>query len=91
MAADMGNINRAFLDDTVILDFGPFAHQRLYYNQQQADLVLFPEPREDVPLEYVGLTNQQLWDQYGVAFGGAVAPSDAYTVPQVVGLIGPAL
>ncbi len=78
-----------FNDDIVILDFGPFDYQRLYYTQQRADGVPFPTPRGDIPPEYIGLTNQQLWDLYGVALGGAIAPSDAYSVSEIIGLIGP--
>jgi hypothetical protein len=46
--------------------------------------------RYDVPAEYVGLTNQELWDQYNVALGGAVAPPFTYTVPYINGLLAPA-
>jgi len=78
-----------FANDVVILDFGPFAGQRLYYTKQQSNVVPFWSPIDGLPVEYVGLTNQQLWDQYGVALGGAIAPSDAYTVPGITGLVGP--
>jgi hypothetical protein len=78
-----------FGSDIVILDFGPFAGERLYYTQQAADGVPFLTPIEGLPLGYVGLTNQQLWDRYGVALGGVVAPSEAYTVPNITGLVGP--
>jgi hypothetical protein len=30
-----------------------------------------------------------LWDQYGVALAGGIAPSNAFTVPYVTGLIAP--
>jgi hypothetical protein len=44
---------------------------------------------EGVPTEYVGLTTQQLWNYYGIAIGGSVAPSNA-TVPSFSnGLLGP--
>ncbi|MEX2308341.1 MAG: G8 domain-containing protein [Pirellulales bacterium] len=90
MRGVIGYLGHLFLDDIVTLDFGPFHNQRLYYTQQTADTVLVTEPYSDLPLEYVGLTNQQLWDQYGIALGGAIAPNDAYTVPEIEGLIGPA-
>ena len=73
------------------LDFGPFQNQRLYYTQQAADWVVFSEPRADVLPEYIGLTNQQLWDHYGIALGGAIAPANAYTWPNITGLIAPNL
>jgi hypothetical protein len=81
--------NNHFRDNVVILNFGDFRNQRLYYVQQQADHVPFPTVRDDIPAAYVGLTNRQLWDVYGVALGGAIAPDDAYTTPHFVGLLGP--
>lgn len=50
---------------------------QIYYNEQHADFVpgvtgtygrFFGSPEE-------GLTNQQLWDEYGIAVAGALAPS----------------
>ena len=84
-------ISHIFSEDIVTLDFGPFQNQRLYYTQQAADWVVFPEPRADVLPEYIGLTNQQLWDQYGIALGGAIAPANAYTWQNITGLIAPNL
>jgi hypothetical protein len=80
---------RLLTDDIVTLDFGPFANKRLYYTKQAADYVPFPQPIAGLPDDYVGptKTNQYLWDTYGVALGGAIAPSDAYTVPEIMGLI----
>jgi Ca2+-binding RTX toxin-like protein len=78
-----------FLPDVVLLNYGPFVNQRAYYPNQLADVVAFPVPQAGLPIQYVGLTNQQLWDQYGVAVGGAVAPPDAYTVWNILGYLGP--
>jgi hypothetical protein len=78
-----------FGQDVVTLNFGPFANKRLYYLQQASDAVPFLWPMDGLPIAYVGLTNQQLWDQFGVALGGAVAPDGSYTVPQIEGLIAP--
>lgn len=78
-----------FGQDIVTLDFGPFDNKRLYYPQQGASAVPFPLAIDGLPAEYVGLTNQQLWDLYGVALGGAVAPVGSYTVPEIIGLIAP--
>jgi hypothetical protein len=79
-----------FVNDVTILNFGPFVNQRLYGLMQHADAVPFPVPRYDLPSDYVGLTNQELWDQYNVALGGAVAPPVTYTVPYINGLLAPA-
>ncbi len=83
------NVARYFGQDIVTLNFGPFANKRLYYTQQAANAVPFPSPISGLLPQYVGLTNQQLWNQYGVAFGGAVAPAGSYMIPQIVGLIAP--
>jgi hypothetical protein len=83
------DVARYFGNDVVMLNFGPFANKRLYYPQQAAGAVPFPSPIDGLPSQYVGLTNQQLWDLYGVALGGTVAPAGAYTVSQIIGLIAP--
>jgi hypothetical protein len=74
-----------FVKDRVVLDFGPFKSARAYYWRQQADVVPFPVARPDVPAQYVGLTNRQLWDRFGKALGGEVAPAAVYTVPYIAG------
>jgi Ca2+-binding RTX toxin-like protein len=83
------SISNFWVPDTVLLNFGPFVNRRLYSVMQRAQAVPFPEPRPDIPPEYIGLTNQQLWDRYQVAIGGAIAPSNAITVPNIDGLISP--
>jgi hypothetical protein len=81
----------ALYRDQVYLNFGPFAGQQVYYALQAATAIPFPMLVGDIPSQYVGLTNQQLWDQYGVALGGAIAPVTAVAVPGVRGLVGPRL
>jgi hypothetical protein len=85
-----GSITHIFLQDRVILNFGPYQNQRVYYLLQNADAIPFPAAAPTVPAAYVGLTSQQLWDQFGIAVGGTVAPANAISVPGIVGLIGPA-
>ena len=76
-----------FIHDSVILDFGVFENQQAFYSRQQADSVPFPTARPDVPAEYVGLTNQQLWDRFGKALSGQIAPSDTFAAPNIVGAL----
>jgi len=83
------DVTRLFTDDVVILNFGPFQNRRLYYEVQLPDVVAFPQPYPGLPTEYIGLTNQELWDTYGVAIGGAVAPHDSTRVPNITGVVGP--
>ncbi|MEM9219821.1 MAG: G8 domain-containing protein, partial [Cyanobacteria bacterium P01_F01_bin.150] len=57
--------------------------QGLFFNQQRADFIPFPSrlaedgSLEGIPNGYIGKTNQQLFDEFGVAVGGAVLPADA--------------
>jgi hypothetical protein len=85
------NVNIFLVSDVIVLNFGAFAYQRLYFEMQQASAIPFPVARPDVPAAYIGLTNQQLWNQFGVALGGAIAPANTYIVPNIVGLVAPAV
>jgi Ca2+-binding RTX toxin-like protein len=87
----VGSTNYIFLQDQVVLNFGPYHYQRLYYAAQAPGAIPFPKSIPSLPNQYVGLTSQQLWNQYGVAVGGAVAPANTITVPSIVGLIGLAI
>lgn len=75
--------------DTVILNYGPFVNQRLYGWMQQATAIPFPIARPEIPVAYVGLTSQQLWDRYGVAIGGELAPATAAAYPNILGIVAP--
>jgi hypothetical protein len=69
-----------------------FNDHQVYYFKQAADYVPFPASATDtltwLPPELVGKTNQQLWDEFGIAPGGIVAPADAVVVPGINGLVG---
>ncbi len=83
-----GSIAHVFLSDRVILDFGPYQNQRLYYLMQAVSAVPFPIAEPNVPTGYIGLTTLQLWNQFGVLVGGSAAPASAISVPGIVGLVG---
>lgn len=83
------NPSQVFYLLEVRLDYGPYSNQQLYFRQQDASAVPFPEPVPGLPPGYVGLTQSQLFQQFGVAVGGAVAPSNAFVSSDVLGLIGP--
>jgi hypothetical protein len=86
-----GYIDHYFYNNTVTLNFGPYINQQLYFSSQAANAVPFPTAREGVPDDYIGLTTQQLWDYYGIALGGSVAPANATVVSALSnGLLGPA-
>ena len=59
--------------DRIILNGGRYNNARLYYYQQAGSGIPFPQAAPEIPPEYIGLTNAQLWERYGVAVGGAVA------------------
>ena len=84
-----GPVTTFLVNDLIILNFGPFINQRLYYVDQLPNSIPFPTPRPDAPAAYIGLTNQQLWNQFGVALGGAIAPVSSYSVPSILGVIAP--
>jgi hypothetical protein len=87
--------NVLFLGDVI-----RYKDKQLYFREQAADFVPLKEKvaREDekwlgravgsVPPELIGKSNRQLWDEYGIALGGAVAPADAVAEPRIQGFIG---
>jgi hypothetical protein len=64
--------------------------QQIYAVEQSANYVPFPSGSTppNVAAQVVGLTNQQLWDRYGLAMGGVIAPSNTTTSPRIQGLLG---
>ena len=85
-----GSLLHVFLRDIVVLDYGAFSSQRVYSVNQLADFVPFPVSVADIPIQLVGLTNQQIKDQFGVTLGGEIVPQDAITDSLIGGLIEPA-
>ncbi len=83
------SIMHAFYRDQILLDFGDFDRQRLYFEKQRSDAVPFPEAGPFIPDEFVGKTNAELQREFGLAFGGALAPENARIDPAIRGLIGP--
>jgi hypothetical protein len=81
-------------------DIVRYHDKQLYFPEQAADFA--PMPREvpaaqqkwlgkaagSVPDELLDRTNRELWDRYGLALAGAVAPADATTPPRIHGLVG---
>jgi hypothetical protein len=80
-----GTANYFFVPDSVVLNYGSISNQRLYFLGQSPSFVPFPTPRADVPAQYVGLSNQQLMNQFGVALGGELMPGNTFTVPFITG------
>ena len=72
---------------TVTLQYGQYTNHRLYFPVQQASAVPFPVAIAGVPAQYIGLTQQQLHDRYGLAIAGEIAPGDAITHTTLTGWI----
>ena len=95
-AADSAN-EHFLLDDQVLLDVAPYNGQQLYFQEQVADFVLFPEmpdqldPEDPGPTigdEFIGETNAEMQARLGRSFGGVIPPDDAAELPRVQGLVG---
>ncbi len=95
-AADSAN-EHYFLDDQILLDFGPYDGRQLYFYEQEADHVLFPEmpeqltpddPGPEVGEEIIGVTNAEIREALGLSVGGAIVPEDAVEFERIVGLVG---
>jgi hypothetical protein len=89
LGAHHESVAHVFLPQSTTLDFGPYAQVRLLYEAQRSDFVPWPEPADGVPTEYVGLSNQALWDRFGVALAGKLAPPNVSTLPLIRALAEP--
>lgn len=69
--------DRIFLDDA-----------ELFFLQQARDFVPFPVTSSTVPTDFVGKTNLQIWNEFGMAISGVLASEDAFAMPGSLGLIG---
>ena len=82
------------LPDKIILNYGPYDNQRLYFNEQCATCTPIPrsgegytivDEQEYILSEFVGKSNQQLQNEYQMSFGGSILPDDAVEVNGIVG------
>jgi hypothetical protein len=89
--------NALFAPYVVRLDIPRYGDKQLYCRDQGADYVPLKtvatgkfrsSAKGHVPEELIGKTNRELWQKFGLAIGGAVAPADASTDPKIDGLIG---
>jgi hypothetical protein len=89
--------NALFAPNAVRLDTPKYRGKQLYYVEQGADHVPLKDVASGkfrsaatghVPAELIGKTNKELWQKYGLAIAGAVAPADVATDPRIDGLIG---
>ena len=81
----------------IILDFGPFANQRAYYNEQDANHTLLyqafletpvvskRDPSECIDIDFQDKTNSQLSTVYNTSYLGVITPTSAIQHPMIVG------
>jgi hypothetical protein len=86
-----GCANFVVPDDVYVYDYNKVAGDnfRVFYNEQNPNYIM-PQTvgTSLIGSPVAGLTNQQNWNQYGIAMAGAVAPSNQ-TRAGIVGLIAP--
>ena len=90
--------NILFAPHIVQIDTPKYSKKQLYFMDQGADFVPLKNvatgkfrsaARGHVPDDLIGKTSRDLWQKYGLAIAGAVAPDDAATAPLLcAGLIG---
>lgn len=81
------DLQHVFLSDMVLLDYGSYSNQQVFFQEQTAEFVPFPQDEPGVLNEWIGLTGQELFNQFGLRLGDAWVPSDAVTNNRIVGLI----
>ncbi|MBA4065580.1 MAG: hypothetical protein C0501_18075 [Isosphaera sp.] len=89
------DLTRFFNRDRVLINTPKYNDNgqqlQLYYPEQAASFVPFVAGTAPafVPAELLGKTNQELFDQYGLAIGGKPAPAGAAARDGITGLVGP--
>jgi hypothetical protein len=82
-------LDSLFSSDDIRIDIGGGQNFRLYYTDQGANTIPFPTAPVPAitgfPAAYIGKTNQQLSQLYGVWFNGGTLPSGAFTPPKYRG------
>ena len=80
-----GDVSVVFERDELQLNDARFPGQTLYYPQQHPDAIPFAD--QSLP-QLKGKSSQQLWDDFGLAIAGRLAPRTATKHPQVHGWVG---
>jgi hypothetical protein len=89
--------NVLFFPNVVRIDTEKYPRRQLYYADQAADYVPLKaeasgkfrsSAKGRVPDELIGKTNKELWEKYGLALAGGVAPAGAKADAKIDGLVG---
>ena len=82
------------LPDKIILDYGSYSNQRLYFDEQAASYIPLPSDSEPYTIfdeeryilgQFATKSNQQLQNDYNMSFGGSLLPADAINDPGILG------
>lgn len=81
-----GDFTVLFEPDELDLEDARYPGQSLYFAEQAANAVPFPEGEAQ---QVRGRTTHEIHAEYGLAIGGRVAPNGSRTVAGIAGLLGP--
>jgi hypothetical protein len=81
-----GDLSLLFARDLLLVEDARFPGETLYWAEQHPDAV--PLPKSEVA-QLRGKTARLLWDEYGLAVAGSLAPAESASRPRVRGLVGP--
>jgi len=84
------DLQHVFLSDQVTLEYGPYSGQQVFFVEQTPEFVPFTEAVPGALSEWIGLSGQELFDQYDLKIGGAWAPHSATMEARILGLVAPA-
>ena len=73
-----------FYDDQIFV-YDSFGRRQIYFHEQAASFIPFPEQQEFVPDEYVGKSNEELWNEFGKAIAGQISPPNAAEIDSIFG------
>ena len=91
---DAKSDNEFFINpQEIILNFGPFVNNRVYYNAQDANFIpigsgnacSFSDPSDCIDPDFVNKTNSEMDADFEVSYLSAITPSTAVTHPMVIG------
>lgn len=99
------DITRNFAPDVIKIGLVSHNGEQVYFNEQAYDYVPYPDAAfiasnptvkhgpvaaAWVPAALRNMTNEQLWNTYGLAIGGVIAPRNAVPDPLINGIVGSA-
>jgi hypothetical protein len=84
------DITQLFDPDMNWLGTVKFNGNQIYYVEQSANFTAFKKETAPawIPKELLDKTNQQIFNTYGLAIGGIIAPANAVSDPRIRGLVG---